>query len=103
MRSQDTHDGRGASDADRAARRSGRAAHEHIDDGDTENVFFVEHETGDAVRADKGARRGGHRSRVSVDELVAKGHSVFDRVRPIVDRVVDRVRSRLGRTVDRKS
>jgi len=113
MRNQNTHDGPGAGpnqgEGDRiSARRYNRSVREFIDDGNVEDAardaaFFVEQEPEDAKRAEKAARKGPHRSKVSVDELVAKGRTVFDRVRPIVDRVVGRVRSRLGRTADRKS
>lgn len=40
-------------------------------------------------------RRGPPPTKVSVDELVAKGRTVFDRVRPIVERFVGRVKARL--------
>ena len=43
-------------------------------------------------------RRG---TRVSVDELVAKGRTFVDRVRPTVERVVSKVRSRLGRPISK--
>jgi len=36
-------------------------------------------------------------TRVSVDELVAKSHSVFDRVVPLLARAAERLRVRLGR------
>ncbi len=36
-------------------------------------------------------KRGG--TRVSVDELVAKSHSVFDRVVPLLERAAERLRS----------
>jgi len=37
------------------------------------------------------------RYRAAVDELVAKGRNVFDRVRPYVERIVGEVRHRFGR------
>jgi len=50
-----------------------------------------------AARAGRRAKRGPSSTRISLDELVAKGRTVVDRVRPIVDRAVGRLRSRFGR------
>ena len=59
---------------------------------------YVETEPEDAKRAERVAKRGPHSStRISVDELVAKGRNVFDRVRPYVQRVVSQVRQRIAR------
>jgi hypothetical protein len=58
----------------------------------------VEAEPRDAERAEKKARKGPSSAKVSVDELVAKGRTVIDRVRPIVNRFVGRVRARFNRT-----
>jgi len=69
-----------------------------VDEAARDAARFVEAEPGAAKRAEKVAQRGPQRSRVSVDELVAKGRTVVDRVRPLVGRVVDSVRHRLGRT-----
>lgn len=69
-----------------------------VDEAAREAAHYVEAEPRDAERAEKKARKGPSSSKVSVDELVAKGRTVIDRVRPIVDRVVDRVRSRFNRT-----
>ena len=68
-----------------------------VDEAAREAAHYVEAEPRDAERAEKKARKGPSSSKVSVDELVAKGRTVIDRVRPIVDRVVDRVRSRFNR------
>ena len=51
----------------------------------------------DAARAEQAGKRGPRSTRTSLDELVAKGRTVVERVRPVVDRAVDRVRARLGR------
>lgn len=67
-----------------------------VDDAAREAAHFVEAEPREAQRAERKARKG-PASKVSVDELVAKGRTVIDRVRPIVDRVVDRVRTRFNR------
>ena len=113
MKNQNTHDGPGAGpnqgEGDRiSARRYNRSVREFVADGKVEEAardaaFYVEAEPEDAKRAEKAARKGQHRSRVSVDELVAKGRTAVERIRPIVDRIVGRVRSRLGRTTGRKS
>jgi len=68
-----------------------------VDDAAREAAHYVEAEPRDAQRAEAKARKGPKSARVSVDELVAKGRTVIERVRPIVDRVVDRVRSRFNR------
>ncbi|MBA3455391.1 MAG: hypothetical protein H0T42_20025 [Deltaproteobacteria bacterium] len=68
-----------------------------VDEAAREAARYVESEPRDADRAERKARKGPSSSKVSVDELVAKGRTVIDRVRPIVERVVDRVRAKLNR------
>ena len=51
----------------------------------------------DAERSDLGARRGPRPTKVSLDELVARGHTVLDRVESLVRRVAGRLGSRAGR------
>ncbi|MDB4961376.1 MAG: hypothetical protein JWP01_1375 [Myxococcales bacterium] len=107
MKTHNTHQGPGAGpnqgEGDKiSARHYNREVREFVADGKVEEAareaaHYVESEPQDAARAEKAARKGPHPARVSVDELVAKGRTVIDRVRPIVERVVDRVRSRLGR------
>lgn len=41
------------------------------------------------------AKKGG--TRVSVDELVDKSHTVFDRVVPLLERAAERIRARFTR------
>ena len=53
---------------------------------------YVERDPEGAAKAEAAAKRGPTRW-ASVDQLVAKGHSVLDRLRPMVDRV----RARLSR------
>jgi hypothetical protein len=53
----------------------------------------VNDRTEDRKRA-KRSRRG---TKVSVDELVAKSHSVFDRVVPIFERAAAKIRDRFTR------
>ena len=59
---------------------------------------YVERAPDDAARAGVRARRGPPPTRVSLDELVAKGHTVLDRVESLVRRVAGRVGNRLGRS-----
>jgi hypothetical protein len=47
---------------------------------------------------DRVARHPGrHSTWVSLDELIAKGRTLSDRVRPIMERTVDRLRARFAR------
>ncbi len=86
-----------------SARHYNRNVREFVADGKVEEAardakFYVEKNPHDAERAEKQAQRGpSARTRVSVDELVAKGRTVIDRVRPMFDRVAAKVRSRFGR------
>lgn len=67
-----------------------------VDDAAHEAEQYVERDPEGAAEAEAAAKRGPSR-RVSVDEIIAKGHSLVDRVRPIVGRAVDSVKARLGR------
>jgi hypothetical protein len=49
------------------------------------------------ANAERRARRGRRSTRVSIDELIAKGQSVIDRVRPAVERTVGKLRARFTR------
>jgi hypothetical protein len=85
-----------------AARHYNREVREFIADGKVSDAArqaaqYVETEPTDAKRAEEKARKGPSATKVSIDELVAKGRTVIDRVRPIVDRVVKRVRTTLNR------
>lgn len=85
-----------------SARHYNREVREFIADGKVDDAArdaarFVEAEPREAERAERKARKGPSSSRVSIEELVAKGRTVIDRVRPIVDRVVDRVRTKFNR------
>jgi len=46
---------------------------------------------------DEGDQFAHGRRDVSVDELIAKGRTVADRVRPIIERASQKLRSRFGR------
>ena len=60
--------------------------------------LYVEREPGDAEKAEQAAKRGPKGRRfASVDQLVAKGHSVVERVRPMVERAMENLRARFGR------
>lgn len=83
-----------------SARRYDKHARNFVSEGNVpdaakEAKAYVERDPDDAAKAEERAKRGP--PRVSVDELVAKGHSVIERIRPVVDRVVGNIRSRLGR------
>jgi hypothetical protein len=85
-----------------SAREYNRQAESFVADGKVEDAArdaarFVEAEPEEAARAERKAKRGPNPTKVSVDELIAKGRTVIDRVRPIVDRVVDRVKSRFNK------
>jgi hypothetical protein len=68
-----------------------------VPDAANEARDYVERDPDDAVKAEERAKRGPPGTRVSVDELMAKGHTVIGRIRPVVDRMVGKVRSRFGR------
>src|SRR5829696_4647989 len=82
-----------------SARRYDRHAREFIAEGKVPDAanearLFVERDPDDAAKAEDVAKRGPKGTRwASVDEMIAKGHSVLDRVRPMVDRL----RARLGK------
>jgi hypothetical protein len=59
---------------------------------------YVERKPEDAERAERAASRGPHPTRVSIDELMAKGHSMLDKVQGMLHRVADR----FGRRSDRR-
>ena len=87
-----------------SARRYDQHAREFVAEGKvpdaaTEAKLFVERDPDDAAKAERVASRGpgGGRRWASVDEIVAKGHSVIERVRPMVERAVGNLRARFGR------
>ncbi len=51
---------------------------------------YVERAPDDAARAEEAARRGPRPTRISLDELVAKGHTVIDRMEALVRRIAGR-------------
>jgi hypothetical protein len=84
-----------------SARRYGDNVREFVGEGKVgdaagEAKRFVESEPTEAKAAEAAAKRGPGRG-VSVDELVAKGHSLIERVRPAVARAVGNLRKRFMR------
>lgn len=90
-------------EGDRAsARRYDQHVREFIDEGNVPDAandakVFVESEPEEAAKAEAAAKHGPGARRVSVDELVAKGHSLIERVRPVVDRAIGSLRTRFSR------
>ena len=85
-----------------SARRYNDEVRTFMDEGKVEPAArdaarFVEAEPEAAKHAEERAKRGPHGTKVSIDELVAKGRTVIDRVRPIVERVVERVKARFSK------
>jgi len=85
-----------------AARRYDQHVREFVAGGKVEPAArdaesFVERRPDEAARAERKARRGPRPTWVSLDELVAKGKTALDRLRPVVERAVGRLRAKLGR------
>jgi hypothetical protein len=99
--SQDKEPNQGEGDRTSARRYDGHArtfvAEGKVDDAARSAKAHVEQEPGDAARAERAARRGPGKL-VTLDELVAKGQSVVDRVR----RLATRVRARIARKREAK-
>ena len=68
-----------------------------VPDAANEAKSYVERDPDDAAKAEDKAKRGPFGTRVSIDELVAKGQTVVERVRPMVSKVVGNLRARFGR------
>lgn len=58
---------------------------------------YVDHEPEDASKAEATAKRGPSGRWASVDEIVTKGHSVLERIKPAVERAVGSLRARFGK------
>lgn len=90
-------------EGDRAsARRYDNNVREFIREGKVEDAAeeaaeFVEAEPAEAEKAEREAKRGPGGRTISVDDIVAKGHSMLERVRPMVDRAIGNLRARFGR------
>jgi hypothetical protein len=87
-------------EGDRAsAGRYQRHVHEFVAGGEVEPAArdaeqYVERAPDDAARAEAAARRGPRPTKVSLDELVAKGHTVIDRMEALARRIAGRLRRR---------
>jgi hypothetical protein len=69
-----------------------------VPDAANEARLFVERDPDDARKAEETAKRGPKSSRfASVDQIVARGQSVIERVRPTVERAARNLRARFGR------
>src|SRR5690606_27921475 len=71
-----------------SARRYDRHAREFVAEGRVPDAandarVFVEQEPEEAAKAEQTAKRGPRGTRSTVDELVAKGRTVAERVRPM--------------------
>lgn len=86
-----------------SARHYNRAVREFMAEGKVDEAaheakVWVEREPEDAMRAERQAKRGPNRGiRVTADELVDKGRTIVDRIRPVFERAANAVRSRLHR------
>jgi hypothetical protein len=85
-----------------SARHYNQQVHEFVTGGKVEPAAraaeqYVEQAPYDAAHAERNARRGPPSTRVSLDELMAKGRTVVERIRPIVDRIAGKLRARFGR------
>jgi hypothetical protein len=86
-----------------SGRRYDRHVREFIAEGKVPDAandarLFVEREPDDAAKAEAAAKRGPTTGRfASVDQIVAKGQSVIERVTPMVKRAVGNLRARFGR------
>jgi hypothetical protein len=79
-----------------SARRYDDNVRDFVTDGKVEGAAdearaYVEREPDDAAKAEAAAKRG-PRVNATVDQVIAKGHSLLDRVRPMVARL----RARFG-------
>lgn len=68
-----------------------------VDEAARDAKAYVESSPREADRAERKARKGPRGTRVSLDELMAKGRSIVDRVKPMVERATSKLRSRLNR------
>ena len=68
-----------------------------VDEAAADARLYVERDPDDAERAESRAKRGPRGAGVTVDELIAKGRSVVERVRPYVERASQKLRDRFGR------
>ena len=84
-----------------SARRYNNHAAEFVAEGKVDKAAreardFVEAEPADAAAAERAAKRGPGGTRVSLDDLVAKGRTVVDRVRPMIERAAGKLRAKFS-------
>jgi hypothetical protein len=85
-----------------SARRYDRNVRQFVNEGNVDEAanearHYVERDPDDARKAEEAAKRGPKGRRSSADGLRAKGQSLIERVRPMVDRAVGNLRARFGR------
>jgi hypothetical protein len=85
-----------------SARRYDSNVREFIEEGKVDSAAaeaknYVERDPEGAAAAEAAGKHGAKRAGVSVDDLVAKGHSLIERVRPMVESAVGNLRKRFGR------
>ena len=84
-----------------SARRYDRHVREFIAEGRVPDAAddartYVDSHPDDAEKSERKAQRGPHSRFVSLDQLVAKGQSMIERVRPIVRRAATKLRNRFS-------
>jgi hypothetical protein len=93
----------GGGEGDRvSARRYDKHVREFIAEGKVQDAAkdaraYVERDPHDAEKSERKAQRGPKSRFVSLDQLVAKGQSMIERVRPIVERATAKLRNRFSR------
>lgn len=87
---QDGNQGEGDRESDRRYTRNVQefVASGRVDPAAHGAEDYVEAMPDDAARAERKARRGPHPTKVTIEELVAKGRTVLDRVENLVRRVI---------------
>ena len=86
----------------RSARRYDKHVRQFIDEDKVSEAAneakeYVERAPDDAAKAEREAKRGPKGRWASVDDLVAKGHTVIERARPFVERAVSNLRARFSK------
>jgi hypothetical protein len=85
-----------------SARRYDRNVRKFVADGNVDEAadearLYVERDPEQARAAEEAAKRGPKSRRSSAEGILAKGQSMIERVRPMVDRAVGSLRARFGR------
>lgn len=82
-----------------SARRYNDHAAEFVAEGKVDQAArtardFVETEPAAAVAAERTAQRGPGASKVSLEDLMARGRTVVDRMRPMIERAAGKLRAK---------